>query len=159
MRGFRGSDPGASMGRLLHVPRVAEEIGLTDEQMQQIRDGEEALREEIQALTEQLQEAAVAQSELLLNDDVDEAALMQQVEETGRVRTEIAKLRMKQVLSLKQILTPEQRDKLRSFMAERKNRSEASRRRPRRRDAAEQDGKPEAAPPGKPQEPAPKEEV
>ncbi|MEO0109075.1 MAG: hypothetical protein ABIK62_07925, partial [candidate division WOR-3 bacterium] len=53
----------------------------------------------------------------MTEDKVDEEAVMREVEESGRLRTEIAKLRMRALLLVKATLTPEQFKALRQLMS------------------------------------------
>lgn len=158
--GPRGID--VALGRLLHNPRIAEEIGLTDEQKEQLKQASDTVSPEMKRLSEQLQQAGEAQSEMLLDADVDEGALMAQVEIAGEITTRMAKLRIKQILAVKKILTAEQRAKLEGMM---KRRAERFRRGPGgargegkpRRDGPRGDPPPEGPPPDgpPPENPAP----
>ena len=99
---------------------------------------------------------ALEQASLLTGKEVDEAAVMAAVEKAGKARTEIAKLRVKAILMLKETLTDEQREQVHKMMAERfrgrrKERREGMERfraagRGRRRDPG--DGPAEAGPDG-----------
>ena len=59
-----------------------------------------------------LQTATKAESRLMATDHVSETEVMSAIEETGRIRTEIAKLRARGLLRLKENLTSEQIHKI-----------------------------------------------
>ena len=103
-----GPPPGSLMARMLANPRVSAELGLTDEQVSHMEDALAALREEGERLRRDMEHAAMEQARLMTAEEFDEAALMAAVERTGRVRTEIAKLRIRPLIILREILTPEQ---------------------------------------------------
>ncbi|MGQ9662101.1 MAG: Spy/CpxP family protein refolding chaperone [Kiritimatiellia bacterium] len=96
---------------------MAEKLGLTEEQQTALRATLRELHEKIAALESELAESARQQAERLTEDNVDEEALMRQVEETGRIRTEIAKLRLRALLLIRASLTPEQLKILRQIGA------------------------------------------
>ena len=62
------------------------------------------------------------QVNLLTAETVDEEAVMAAVEKSGRIHTELAKLRIKPILELKKILTREQLEKAKGIVQERRMR-------------------------------------
>ncbi len=94
---------------LLNNPRLADRIGLTDEQRVAIQADVKELDEELDVLRPHLQEAAQAQAELLRGEDPDEDRIMTAVEETWRLRTEMAKIQTRKILAVRAHLTEEQR--------------------------------------------------
>ena len=155
MPGGEGGKEGFIL-RAISNPKVAERIGLSDEQAARIkRQITDHKRQEIKLRAEH-ELAALEQASLLTGKEVDEAAVMAAVEKAGKARTEIAKLRVKAILMLKETLTDEQREQVHKMMAERfrgrrKERREGMERfraagRGRRRDPG--DGPAEAGPDG-----------
>jgi len=98
-----GGDP---VVRMVTNPKIAEKIGLTDEQRKQIKQIDKAYRVDDQRKA--LRAAMEKQSELLKAEKVDEAAVMAEIDKAFEARKEIAKRQTKRVISIKAILTPEQ---------------------------------------------------
>lgn len=96
------------IGRMIENPEAVKKLGLSEEQINALKDSLKQLREEQESLHEQMRTAAEEQVKLLQADTVDEAALMAAVEKTGAIRTEIAKLRVKGMLLVKKTLTADQ---------------------------------------------------
>jgi len=107
----------AMMIKMIENPRVVEALKLTDDQVERLQDGAYELKRERIELRSQLELAALEQARLFTREPVDEAALMEAVEATGAVRTEIAKLDARGLVLVMQTLTEEQRDKARRIMA------------------------------------------
>lgn len=118
MEGRMGGD-GAMIARLLTNPKVAEELGLSQEQIKSLQEKLDALRKEIATLNIDLESSSMEQARLLTAQKVDESAVMSAVEKAGDLRTKIAKLMVQQMLTVKKILTPEQVEKARAMMRER----------------------------------------
>jgi Spy/CpxP family protein refolding chaperone len=121
-RGPAGSSlmhEGLSLARLAGNPEVASELGLTEEQVEKLKTGSYDLKKEEINLRAKQELAAMAQIRLMGEDDVDEKALMKAVEKTGEISTELAKLRVKQLLLVKQTLTKDQLTRMRQMMRQR----------------------------------------
>ena len=73
---------------------------------------------EMRTLSSKMQEAAKNQAELMGQDSPNEEAVMKGVDEIAKIRAEIGRIRMKQMLAIQKILTPEQRAKMREKMKE-----------------------------------------
>jgi len=113
-----GGGPGVEgLGDWLMKPRIISELKLSDEQVKTLRDKAFALEQERIKLRADLDLAALEQAKLLAEDTVNEKALMAAVEKTGSLRTELAKLRMQELLLVRRTLTAEQRAKLRGMLA------------------------------------------
>ena len=104
------------IGRILENPEVAEELGLTEEQQKTLRDKSYELRSREIELRADLEKAALEQARLMTRDDVDEQALMDAVEKTGAIRTEMAKLRVSQLLTIRKTLNEEQINSIRKYL-------------------------------------------
>lgn len=105
--------------RLTEDPELAGKLGLSEEQLSRLRDTAYALRKEHVALRAKLELAAIEQARLMTRDDVDQDALMKAVEDTGAIRTQMAKLRVRQLLAIRETLTEEQRAAVRKHMRRR----------------------------------------
>jgi Spy/CpxP family protein refolding chaperone len=98
--------------RLLESPEIAEAAGITEEQQAMLRDARfESKTREIE-LRADLEKTGLEQARLMTEETVDEAAVLAAVEKAGALRTELAKLKIGQVLLVKKTLTPEQLKKL-----------------------------------------------
>jgi Spy/CpxP family protein refolding chaperone len=129
------------LGLLLEDGGFAASLGVTPEQKATLREYVEHSRERMKLLREKMEATALEQARLLTQPDIDEPAVMDSVERLGALRTELAKLRIRQLLILRDTLTPEQIEKARGLMRERmaRRREELPDRdrpeRPRREDA------------------------
>ncbi len=110
-----GDIEGLLMRSLFQDPRTAEALGLTPEQGKEIKATLSTSDGESTELRRKMEQAASRQIELLSQDTPDEAAIFKVVDEIGAMRSDIAKLRMKQLLAVLKKLTPEQRARLREL--------------------------------------------
>lgn len=118
-------DPMARQSMMMHMlmnPRVAESIGIEEEQIDQIRKFMTDVKKKEIELWAEKEIAGVDQVTLLMADKVDEEALMNAVEKSGKIQTELAKLRVRRVIELKKILSPEQLQKVKAALHERRHR-------------------------------------
>jgi Spy/CpxP family protein refolding chaperone len=109
---------GFLLERLSQGSELAKKIGLSEEQQSKLRDGMFDIKTREADLRADLEKASLAQAKLMTEKTVDEKVLMAAVEKTGAVRTEMAKLRIKGLLLLKQTLTPEQMGKAQQVLRE-----------------------------------------
>lgn len=125
--GRRGPPQEGIIQELLDDPAIVEEAAISHEQIESLRKGLAGSRTRLAELQEEMEAAALDQAALITEETIDEAALMAAIEKTGRIRTEIAKLRVKGLIVVRQTLTPEQietvrrsaREKMRARMGER----------------------------------------
>jgi Spy/CpxP family protein refolding chaperone len=101
-------EEGAILERILANPKVVGELGLSEEQVNQLKTASQALQQKQTQLRHEMQQAALEQAKIMTAATLDEEALLKAVETTGAVRTEIAKLRIRQLILVKKTLTPEQ---------------------------------------------------
>ena len=101
------------------VMSMAKELGLTKEQQDQIKAILSSNNDETKTLRTKMEASAKAQADLMSQDSPDEAAVLKGVDDIAKLRTDISKIRMHQVLGVQKILTPEQRTKVREIMKER----------------------------------------
>ena len=111
MGGPMGADP---LLRAVMNPKVAEAIGLTDEQKSKIKElrGDNGSRE----LQEKFRKGQELQSKLLRAETIDEAAVMAAIDETWEARKELAKSQTRRLIAVRSILTPDQVKKALSAM-------------------------------------------
>ena len=107
-RGMRPDRPGDPIVRMVTNKKVAEKIGLTEEQKAKIEEINKALRDNAEELHKKVCEAMERQAELLKADKVDEAAVMAEIDKAFEVRKELAKRQTKRIIDIKALLTPEQ---------------------------------------------------
>ena len=100
----------------LSVTELVKDLELTGEQQAQLRTLKQSSMEVQKVLMAKMRELAIAQARLLNQEKLDEEALIKGTEAIGQARTEIAKIRIKQLIAVQKILTPEQRTKMREKM-------------------------------------------
>ena len=102
--------------RMLDNPRIVSTLGLSDKQQQQIKDAAFAHQKKIINMRAELETAGIEQAKLISNESTDVKTLMNAVERTGKVRTEMAKLQIGHLVEVRGMLTADQRAKLRDLM-------------------------------------------
>ncbi|MGC2422318.1 MAG: Spy/CpxP family protein refolding chaperone [Candidatus Acidiferrales bacterium] len=111
--------PGFMLARLVNNPDIREKLGITDEQAAKIRQQSSAFRiSEIRSRAD-LQVKRIELRDLLTADTPDRAAIDSKLEEISAVRLASAKARVDYFLSMKDALTPDQRQKLKDMMMNR----------------------------------------
>ncbi|MEI6167523.1 MAG: Spy/CpxP family protein refolding chaperone [bacterium] len=116
MRQGRGEMREGGDMMMLMRPAVVKELQLTAEQQAQIAAVVGSASNEMTALREQMQTLAKKQAGLMGAEPVDEAAILQLADEIGKVRSDTAKIQIKQMLAARKILTADQRLKMREMM-------------------------------------------
>ena len=126
----RSHRPPAEMmiGRLVQNARFIKEAGISEEQVGTFREKMKSMGEKQKELHGKMKVAAEKQVNLLKAEKVDENAVMDAVEETGAIRTEIAKLRVKRLLAVKETFSEEQIEKMRNTMKQMRERRREHRR-------------------------------
>jgi Spy/CpxP family protein refolding chaperone len=105
--------------RLINNRKMAEHLGLREDQIGSLTEKGYDLRKETISLRAELELAALEQARLLTQENVDEKALMGAVEKTGEIRIRMAKIQIKNLLLVRKALTPEQYGRLRKMIQER----------------------------------------
>jgi len=114
------SDP---IVRMVTNQKMAEKIGLTEEQQKKIKAINKEDRNNLGDLRRTFRNAMEKQSELLQADKIDEAAVMAEIDKAFEARKEIAKRQTKRIIAIKSVLTPEQVEKaLEAFKSQKRNR-------------------------------------
>ncbi|MBL7114247.1 MAG: hypothetical protein ISS35_00655 [Kiritimatiellae bacterium] len=119
MGGMREHGRESMLARFVTNKEVAKKLDLSEEQVNHLKAKSIELRKASIQLNAKRELAGLEQVELLSADTIDEEALMAAVEKTGRIQTEFAKLKIKQLIMIKQTLTPEQLDRAKEMLHDR----------------------------------------
>lgn len=95
--------------------RVKARIELTQEQKEKIRDTRLDFQKQNIRLKADLKIARLDLRSLMADEEADKAKIYQKIEDIGTLRTKLAKNRVDQKMALRDILTKEQRDKLKEL--------------------------------------------
>lgn len=117
------------MLRILESPQLAEQLKITAEQREAITASFKDFDAQIETMRPKLQESLVVQTALLGEAEIEDEKLMSAVEDTWKLRTEIAKLQTRKLLALRSELTPEQLAQATELMNQRMRRMESFRQR------------------------------
>jgi periplasmic protein CpxP/Spy len=98
------------------------QLGLSDEQRQDVRRIMELHKAERQSIAQRLREARRSQSEAVVAVPVDESAVRARSAELAKVETDAAVLRARMHAEIYNVLTPEQQEKAKALRAEREAR-------------------------------------
>jgi len=123
----------------------AERLGLSEETVAEIRELVDESRKQNRGAVEKLAQKHARLREQLHAEEPDEVAIMAQVEEIGSLMTEEKKRRMRAILAIRKLLTPEQRRELMRIQEEHRK---AYRKRAGRGRAPESPRADEGRPPG-----------
>ncbi len=94
------------------IERNAERLGLEPEVQAAIRRIVQESRAQAEVLHQQTRDAHEAMRALLSQDRPDEAAVMRQAEMLGALELDQRKIRLRSILAIRELLTPEQRAEL-----------------------------------------------
>jgi len=97
-------------------PAVVQQLELTSEQQGQIAAVMGSASNEMSSLRIKMQTLAKRQAELMGAENIDENAVLQLADEIGKIRSDTAKIQIKQMLAARKILTAAQRLKMRDMM-------------------------------------------
>jgi Spy/CpxP family protein refolding chaperone len=117
-RGQRGGPPQGGPGLGL-APRMMNQLGLSEQQREQMKSINEAYREETRALVERQRDAREALNAATRSGVFDEGAVRQQAMTLGQIETDMAVQRARIFSEVYQILTPDQQTQLKALEAER----------------------------------------
>jgi len=112
--GFRG--PGGPMGLL---PMLGRDLELTDAQKDQLKTIADSHKEDWKALAERGRAAHMALNQAVMADTIDEALIRQKSSEAAAVDADLAVARARARAEVFQILTAEQRAKVKERAAQR----------------------------------------
>ena len=94
------------------IEKQAERLGLDDQTRQRIRQIADESHTRGQTIQESLRQTHTEMRQLLEQDMPDEAAVLQQAEKIGKLRTDKQKNRLTAMLQIRALLTPAQRQTL-----------------------------------------------
>jgi len=116
--GRHGFGRGAGLLALANNPRARAYLNLSDQQVNRLHQiGVDAQKSSVKNRAD-LQLRGIELRELLRADNPDHDAIMRKVDEISALRGQVAKQRMETMLMARNVLTPEQQKKLRSFREE-----------------------------------------
>ncbi|MBI5508323.1 MAG: periplasmic heavy metal sensor [Deltaproteobacteria bacterium] len=125
-RGDMGAGMGMGMGmgggrgfRPEMIAVIGAELGVADSVLGQIKDKSYKSDQEAIKLRADLDSARLEMRRLMDEDKPDPAKVMKQIDAVGNLETELKKNRVRLLLSVRELLTPDQRKKLQKVMAER----------------------------------------
>lgn len=95
--------------------RVKAKIELTQEQKEKMRDTRLNFQKQNIRLKADLKIAGLELRSLMADEEADKAKIYQKIEEISALRTKLAKSRVDQKMAIRDILTKEQRDKLKEL--------------------------------------------
>lgn len=118
--GVKPRSPGSLFDHILQNEKLAADLQLTDEQKAALKKAWEELRRVQEEMATRQEEEGIFQARLLMEGgEVDEDKLMEAVERAGKARIEVAKARVRAMLTVRKTLSPAQIEKIRQIMKER----------------------------------------
>ncbi|NIR47451.1 Spy/CpxP family protein refolding chaperone [candidate division KSB1 bacterium] len=104
--------------RILKLEMLADELELTEDQRAQIKEQRFATQTSAIETRSKIQIAELELQKLMHEENVDENKVKSKVQEIGKLKTELRWNRVHGRLSMQEILTPEQKEKLKSVLPE-----------------------------------------
>lgn len=105
--------------RMLNNPEMREKLGISEENMQKIKEELKKMHEESRQLRAQMEKLGMEQAKAMTSKELDEGRLMSLVEELGKIRTEMAKMQIRKMILLRKNIDPEKMDAIRQKAQER----------------------------------------
>ncbi|MBM3858873.1 MAG: hypothetical protein FJ395_04400 [Verrucomicrobia bacterium] len=96
--------------------QAGEELGLTEEQRNAIREELDKSRERFEPVQDKLREQMESLSKLLREPRVSEAMALAQLDKVLATENEIKKAQLTSLIRVNNVLTPEQKEKLQNFI-------------------------------------------
>ena len=109
---------GAEHGRWWNNPRIAQQVGLTDDQKKKMDDIFQQHRLKLIDLDAVLQKQEAIMHPLIEADQPDEGKILSQIDSIAQARAELEKDRARMLFSIRQTLTPDQWKKLQAVVHE-----------------------------------------
>jgi Spy/CpxP family protein refolding chaperone len=144
-----GGERKSMIERMLGNEKAVEHLQLTEEQVASLKSGSGQLTAEAKKLQAAMQAKAEEQVGLLGAGEIDKAAVMAVIEEIGRLRTEMGKIRVRELLLIQNTLTDEQGEtmkRMRNRMQRGRGEGGPARRRGEGDEGSMQDGDREGGP-------------
>jgi Spy/CpxP family protein refolding chaperone len=105
-------------GRWWDNPRVAQQIGLTDDQKKKMDDIFEQHRLKLVDLNATLEKDEIILHPLLQADQLDEQKILSQIDAIAQARAELEKAHARMLFGIRKVLTPDQWKKLQTIVRE-----------------------------------------
>lgn len=99
--------------KLLMNPEVAQELGLTKEQISALQESIDEISKKTIDLKAELEKAGLGQARLMASGNLDKEAIMSMIDKTSAIRTELAKMQVKKLILIKKTVSAEQIQKIR----------------------------------------------
>lgn len=112
------------MGRWWDMPRLSQQIGLSDTQKKQMDDIFQQHKLKLIDLNAGLQKQEAIMQPLVEADQPDETKILSQIDSVAQARAELEKANARMLFDLRKVLTPDQWKKLQALRAERRDRME-----------------------------------
>lgn len=104
------------MAKIVTSDAFAEKLGLTEKQVKELKDGFLDLRKKEIQLKADLEIAGEEQARLMTDEEADEGDIIKAVEKAGKIKTEMAVVKVRQLMLVKKVLNPEQRKLMRQML-------------------------------------------
>lgn len=118
--GFDGPPGGRRLLRLLESERARTELGLTDQQTDRLRQIlVDAQKARIRARSD-LGVRGIELREMLRAEQPNREAILKKVQEISELRAQMMRHNIETLLATREVLTPEQQEKIRSFAEQRR---------------------------------------
>jgi Spy/CpxP family protein refolding chaperone len=114
VRGDRGADR-RDDDRKRHRKHLSDKLNLSPEQEEVVAASRERLFEELRGMKGRLHEESDALAELLTADEIDSDAISEQVARVAAVRNEMQERLVEHLLTVREVLGPDQRESFREF--------------------------------------------
>jgi Spy/CpxP family protein refolding chaperone len=102
----------------LELELFSEELGLTEEQQSAIKEQQFQTEKEVIELRSKIEVAELELKNLLREDNPDEAEIKNKIEEIGQLKSELRWVKVQAKLGLRDLLTSEQYEKLKTLKKE-----------------------------------------
>jgi periplasmic protein CpxP/Spy len=112
------------MGRWWDMPRLSQQIGLSDAQKKQMDDIFQQHKLKLIDLNASLQKQEAIMQPLVEADQPDETKILAQIDAVAQARAELEKANARMLFDLRKVLTPDQWKKLQTLRAERREHME-----------------------------------
>lgn len=106
---------GMARGRWWNNPRIAEQVGLTDDQKKKMDDIFQQSRLQLIDLNAAVQKQEAIMQPLIEADQPDETRILSQIDAIAQARAQLEKANARMLFSIRQVLTPDQWKKLRTL--------------------------------------------
>lgn len=107
-------------GRWWNNPKIAEQLGVTDDQKKKMDDIFQQHRLKLIDLKAALEKQQAIMGPLVESDQPDENKIISQIDAIAQARAELEKANARMLFEIRQTLTPDQWKKLRAFVRERR---------------------------------------